>query len=188
MSLIGKGISVDNGLINIRSGDLKALTGGIVLQLNELPSKSPSATKRLAGAHISIVPENPRAGSILIASGGDPATTQSVVMQNMGAKIEIDRGPLSSIVMETSKGDIELKASKIGKAQIKIQKEGFISIRNQVYSLRQLLNDFIQDYLMHSHTHAGLAGTTAPINPLQFPTGGQVLIGINEVVPDIAPL
>ena len=48
----------------------------------------------------------------------------------------------------------------------------------------QLLNDFIQDYLMHSHTHAGLAGTTAPINPLQFPTGGQVLIGINSLLTD----
>ena len=102
LSLIGKGITVDNGLINIRSGDLKALTGGIVLQLNELPSKSPSATKRLAGAHISIVPENPRAGSILIASGGDPATTQSVVMQNMGAKLELDKGPLSNITLELS--------------------------------------------------------------------------------------
>ena len=57
-----------NGIINLRSADAKAGTGGILLHLNELPVSSPSSAKSSAVGYLSIMPTDPISSEIELAS------------------------------------------------------------------------------------------------------------------------
>ena len=129
-SAAGKSISVQNGIVNIRSADAKAQTGGILLHLNELPVSSPASAKSSAAAYMSILPETPISGQIELGS-----TMSSITMKNNmgeislgsvenGSAIKLESaGPGGSFIAETALG-----------GKFEITKKGLISIRTVSYT------------------------------------------------------
>ena len=159
-SAAGKSISVQNGIVNIRSADAKAQTGGILLHLNELPVSSPASAKSSAAAYMSILPETPISGQIELGS-----TMSSITMKNNmgeislgsvenGSAIKLESaGPGGSFIAETALG-----------GKFEITKKGLISIRTETTSLKNILNTLIQHFMDHTHNYMDtlVAGAVPP--------------------------
>jgi hypothetical protein len=161
-SVIGKGITVQNGIINIRSADAKLGSGGILLQVNELPSTTAKGAERSAGGYLAIEPlgiRDPASSEVTLASKYAPVT-----MKNSFGEISIQGKTQGSVLVSTTGpgGEATLRTSL---AQVGIDGQGIITIKNEVASLRKILDDFFTEYLQHSHD---LVGAT---------TGGSILPG-----------
>jgi hypothetical protein len=155
--IVGKGIAVQNGIINIRSADAKIGSGGILLQVNELPSTSSQPTS--AGGYLSIMPmgfQDPSSSEIKLASKFASVTMANSLGEiSIGGKNESGRITVSS---NAPGGEATLRTAL---AQIAIDQQGVITIKNEVASLRKIIDDFMMDYLMHSHSVSGATNTGA---------------------------
>ena len=145
-------ISVTNGIINIRSGGI-VQNGGCLLQLNAMPSASPVN----ASGYLSIMPigpQDPSSAKIKLASQFGPVT-----MANKLGEISIaGKNDGGSVLMSTNGPQGEAKM-QTATAEMTIDAGGTIAIKNQIISLRRILDEFMQDYLNHSHAVVGATNT-----------------------------
>ena len=140
----GKSTSVQNGIINMRSADAKAGTGGILLQLNELPVSSASAAKLSAVGYLSITPRDPVAAEIELAS-----TLGSINIKNETGSILLGDSPTSDITLTAGPaGAIALKSQL---ASIEMNATGLIGIRNETASLKSILDKILEIFINHTH-------------------------------------
>ena len=150
----GKSTSVQNGIINMRSADAKAGTGGILLQLNELPVSSPSAAKLSAVGYLSITPRDPVAAEIELAS-----TLGSINIKNEAGFIKLADAPTSDITLSPGPaGSITLQ-SQVG--TIAIDPIGLITIKNEQQSLKVILEKIIDILINHKHGYIDSVGAAA---------------------------
>jgi hypothetical protein len=157
---VGKSITVQQGSINIRSADVTVGSGGILLQVNGIPSTKPEGAAKSAGGYLAITPlggRDPASSEIVLASRFAPVT-----MKNQLGEISIQGKTQGSVLVSTTGvgGEAVLRTSL---AQVAIDGQGVISIKNEVASLRKIMDDFFTEYLMHTHTLLGVDGATLPI-------------------------
>ena len=166
----GKSIVTTEGHINLKSGGATTGSGGIVLQLNDNPygvKKSPSA----ATGYFQILPSsgNPTASDITLSSSlGD------IKIMNKVAEFSMSKGPQGNIVVAShgAGGTAEFKTKLAG---LSITNSGTMSIKNDVASLKKIIEALIDDYLQHSHPVTGaVAPTGGPLFPgaAALPFGG----------------
>ena len=154
----GKSTSVQNGIINMRSADAKAGTGGILLQLNELPVSSASAAKLSAVGYLSITPRDPVAAEIELAS-----TLGSINIKNETGSILLGDSPTSDITLSAGPaGAIALKSQL---ASIEMNATGLIGIRNETASLKSILDKILEIIINHTHPFVGNLGVPAVTTP-----------------------
>ncbi len=156
---LGKSIAVQNGIINLRSAGVSG-TGGIILQLNPLPSHA--LQPPLAAGFISMTPMgpvNPTAAEIRLQSGLGPITlTNKIGTLELGGERDGTNGsvvlstvgPMSELVIKNAKAEISMDAS-----------QGSITIKNQVNNLRAILLEFMMDFVQHTHPVVGATNTGA---------------------------
>ena len=163
--LLGQGSAgwstqVQNGIINLRSADAKAGTGGILLHLNELPVASPGAAKTSAVGYMSILPTDPISADIELCS-----SFGYVTMKNNFGEITLGEAPMGSggnITLESNGmgGELLIKTQM---ASMSFDKTGKISIKNEVTSLTNIVKFLFQTLLDHDHAHVD----TTPGGPIQ---------------------
>ena len=170
----GKSTAVQNGIINMRSADAKAGTGGILLQLNELPVSSPSAAKLSAVGYLSITPRDPVAAEIELAS-----TLGSINIKNEAGFINLSDAPTAEITLSTGPGGSINLLSQLG--SIEIAPTGLIGIRNESASLKAILDKILEILINHTHPHQD----TTPGGPFGgIPFGAKTLPTV-DVAPDL---
>lgn len=155
----GKSIVTTEGHINLKSGGATSGSGGIVLQLNDNllpPKKSPLA----ATGYFQILPSsgNPTASDITLSS-----SLGEIKIMNKAAEFSMSKGPQGSILLAShgAGGEASLKTATAG---YYIDGSGAMSIRNELASLKKVIEGFIDDYLQHSHAISG-ATAMGPILP-----------------------
>ncbi len=173
--LLGQGsagwsTAVQNGIINLRSADAKAGTGGILLHLNELPVSSPSSAKSSAVGYLSILPQNPISADIELAS-----TFGNITMKNKFGEITLGEAPLGT------GGNLKLESNGIGAelliktpmAEISFDKMGLISIKNEVTSLTNVIKVLFRNLLEHTHGHVDSIMGTPNMFAVTLPNAAQ---------------
>ena len=94
-------------------------------------------------------------------------------MKNKVGEISLGDSPSGEIKIESSGAAGEVTIQNKAKGVIAIDGAGLITLKNEVTSLRKVLDDFFTEYLTHTHP---LAGTTS--------NGGALLPG-SEALPTL---
>jgi len=145
----GKTVSVQNGIIDIRSADLKK-SSGIILQLNELPAPSIDYAKKTAGGYLSMVPaDDSISADIEMASLFGSLTIKNATGEISLANSDKDG---SSILLSAMGAGGTATLETVG-ATIAIDAKGLISIKNDVTSLRNIIATLYKVMADHTHTH-----------------------------------
>jgi len=156
LNALGKSIVTQNGIINLRSAGVMG-NGGIILQLNPTPSNA--LQPPLAAGYFSMLPNgpvDPTSSEIRMESGRGPLTfTNKIATLELGGERD---GTNASIKMETT-GPLAEIAIKNAKAEISMDPSGMITIKNEVNNLKQIIVDFMQDFIMHQHPVIGATNT-----------------------------
>jgi hypothetical protein len=155
----GKTVSVQNGIIDIRSADVKK-SAGIILQLNELPAPSIDYAKKTAGGYLSMVPaDDSISADIEMASLFGSLTIKNATGEISLANSDKDG---SSILLSAMGAGGTATLETVG-ATIAIDAKGLISIKNDVTSLRNIIATLYKVMADHTHTHIDtIMGTPNP--------------------------
>ena len=163
----GKSIVCNNGIINLRSAATES-TGGLLFQLNRLPSSSEKGAKASSAGYFAITPKNPATARITMAT-----PLGAITMKNKVGEISLGDSPAGEIKILSTGAAGEITMTNAAKGVVAIDGAGLITLKNEVTSLRKVLDDFFTEYLTHTHP---LAGTTS--------NGGALLPG-SEALPTL---
>jgi hypothetical protein len=180
----GKSIVVNNGIINLRSAATES-TGGLLLQLNRLPSSSEKGAKVSSAGYFAITPKNPATARITMAT-----PLGAITMKNKVGEISLGDSPAGEIKIKSVGAMGEITISNAAKGKIAIDGAGLITIKNEVASLKKIIDDFFTEYQMHKHPVVGptagggiLPGAEAlPMLPGTFPKTVTSQINLNSLL------
>jgi hypothetical protein len=149
----GKSIVCQNGIINLRSAATES-TGGLLFQLNRLPSSSEKGAAVASTGYIAITPKNPTTAKITMET-----PLGAITMKNQVGEISLGDSPTGEIKIQSSGGGAgaagEVTITNAAKGKIAIDGAGLITIKNDVADLKKILDDFFMDYIMHQHDLVG---------------------------------
>ena len=175
-----------NGIINLRSAATES-TGGLLFQLNKLPSKSEKGAKASSAGYLAITPKNPATARITMAT-----PMGAITMKNKVGEISLGDSPSGEIKIQSSGAMGEINISNKAKGVIAIDGAGLISIKNDVASLKKILDDFFTEYQSHQHDLVGgvspsggplLPGAKAlPMVPGTFPKTMDSQLALNSLL------
>jgi hypothetical protein len=168
----GKSIICNNGIINLRSAATES-TGGLLFQLNRLPSTSEKGAKASSSGYIAITPKNPATAQITMAT-----PLGAITMKNKVGEISLGDSPSGEIKIQSSGAAGEINISNKAKGVLAIDGAGLITIKNDVASLRKILDDFFTEYQSHGHDLVG----SVPAAPGPI-VGGKALPQLVAVMP-----
>tara|TARA_B100000470_G_scaffold137242_2_gene106380 strand:+ start:310 stop:2394 length:2085 start_codon:yes stop_codon:yes gene_type:complete len=181
----GKTLTVNNGIINLRAAS--ALTGGLLFQLNQIPSPSEKGAKSSSIGYIGITPKNVTTARITMAT-----PMGAITMKNKVGEISLGDSPSGEIKIQSSGAMGEINISNKAKGVIAIDGAGLISIKNDVASLKKILDDFFTEYQSHQHDLVGgvspsggplLPGAKAlPMVPGTFPKTMDSQLALNSLL------
>ena len=181
----GKSVVCMNGIINLRSAATES-TGGLLFQLNKLPSKSEKGAKASSAGYLAITPKNPATARITMAT-----PLGAITMKNKVGEISLGDSPSGEIKIQSSGAMGEINISNKAKGVIAIDGAGLIAIKNDVASLRKVLDDFFTEYAMHKHDVTGgvpaapgpiVGGIALPMVPGTFPKTVESQTNLNSLL------
>ncbi len=158
--IYGKQVSVQNGVIDIRSADVKN-SGGIMIQMNELPAFSPDAAKTSAGGYLAMMPADDKISADIELS----SLFGSLTIKNETGEISLansDKGGSSILLSAMGAGSTFTLETAAGGA-IAIDATGLISIKNDVTSLRNIIATLYKVMGDHTHGYMDLGPTGPPV-------------------------
>ncbi len=162
----GKSIVCNNGIINLRAAATES-TGGLLFQLNRVPSSSEKGAKVSAAGYIGITPKDPTTARITMAT-----PLGAIKMKNKVGEISLGDSPGGEIKIISSGAAGEITMTNAAKGVVAIDGTGLITLKNEVTSLRKVLDDFFTEYLTHTH-------------PVVGPTAGGGILPGAEALPTL---
>jgi hypothetical protein len=181
----GKSIICNNGIINLRSAATES-TGGLLFQLNRLPSTSEKGAKASSAGYIAISPKNPATARITMAT-----PLGAITMKNKVGEISLGDSPSGEIKLISSGAMGEITIKNKAKGLISIDGSGLITIKNDVASLKKILDNFFTEYKMHKHDLTGgvpaapgpiVGGIALPMVPGTYPETDKSQINLNSLL------
>jgi hypothetical protein len=180
----GKSIVCNNGLINLRSAATEG-SGGLLFQLNKLPSTAEGGAELAATGYFAITPKNATTARITMAT-----PLGAITMKNKVGEISLGDSPSGEIKIQSTGAAGEITISNAAKGKIAIDGAGLITIKNEVADLKKIIDDFFTEYQMHKHPVVGptagggiLPGAEAlPMLPGTFPKTVTSQINLNSLL------
>ena len=115
----------------------------------------------------------------------------AITMKNKVGEISLGDSPSGEIKIQSSGAMGEINISNKAKVVIAIDGAGLIAIKNDVASLRKVLDDFFTEYAMHKHDVTGgvpaapgpiVGGIALPMVPGTFPKTVESQTNLNSLL------